>query len=433
MQADIQTLWRLLETRDQALQGLMLQLVEKEAAIQQKEAAIQEKEAAIHELAARHARANGDLQLVWQLLETRDHALQAVIPQVLEKEAFIQRLAVRHRLLPYRVASLTVAAPRYLASLAQGILTVAATRYMAPLAQPIKKVFRPRLGSLSRHAPVPLRTVPAYTCKVAREALPQISIVIPTYNQGHFIERTLLSVLDQAYPRLEYVVQDGGSLDGTKAVLTQYQDRLSYWDSKPDKGQAHAINMGFSRTTGEIMAWLNSDDLLLPGALWCVADYFAQHPEVDVVYGNRLMIDEKDLEIGHWILPGHDSQVLSWADYVPQETLFWRRRIWERVGGQVDESFQFAMDWDLLIRFRDAGARFAHIPRFMGGFRVHAHQKTSAAINEIGFKEMNRLRERVLGRVPSTEEIRKAVFPFLVKHVVTELGWNIRNQFRKDR
>jgi GT2 family glycosyltransferase len=148
------------------------------------------------------------------------------------------------------------------------------------------------------------------------------------------------------------------------------------------------------------------------------------------VYGDRLLIDESDMEIGRWIMPGHDSEVLSWADYVPQETLFWRRRIWDRVGGQIDESFKFAMDWDLLVRFRDAGARFAHIPRFLGAFRIHEHQKTSAAINEIGHKEMDRIREKLLGRVPGHMEVRKAVIPFLLKHVSTHMAYRVKSTLR---
>jgi glycosyltransferase involved in cell wall biosynthesis len=253
---------------------------------------------------------------------------------------------------------------------------------------------------------------------------PTISIVTPSFRQAGFIERTIKSVLDQDYPRLEYAVQDGGSDDGTVQILERYAHRLA-WASEPDSGQTQAINRGFARTRGEIMAWLNSDDILLPGALAAVADYFRRHPEVDVVYGNRVLIDERDCLIGRWVMPPHDDNILSWADYVPQETLFWRRRIWEKVGGRVDESFRFAMDWDLLVRFRDAGARFKRLPRFLGGFRIHEKQKTSAAIGDIGFQEMDRIRERVHGRVPSGMEVRRAVAPYLLRHVASDVRWRI--------
>ena len=299
------------------------------------------------------------------------------------------------------------------------------------LVSQLRAVARPRLGNLNQHSPVPLRRIAPYRCRTPRDRLPMISVVTPSYQQGAFIERTMRSVLDQFYPNTEYVIQDGGSTDGTIAVLERYGSQISHWESRPDGGQSHAINLGVARTTGEIMAWLNSDDRLLPGALACVGDYFACHPEVDVVYGNRLLIDENDMEIGRWILPGHDEEVLCWADYVPQETLFWRRSVWERAGGKIDESFEFAIDWDLLVRFRDAGARFAHIPRFLGAFRIHALQKTSAAMSDVGFMEMDRIRERIHGHVPSHEEISKAIRPFLIRHLGRDLAYRIRNRFTR--
>jgi glycosyltransferase involved in cell wall biosynthesis len=233
-------------------------------------------------------------------------------------------------------------------------------------------------------------------------------------------------VFNQQYPSLEYFVQDGGSKDSTVEVLKQFQHALTGWESEKDSGQSEALNKGFLKTTGEIMGWLNSDDLLLPGALQTVANYFQKYPNIDVVYGDRLLIDESDMEIGRWIMPSHDSEVLSWVDYVPQETLFWRRSIWERVGGRIDESFRFAMDWDLLTRFRDAGANFAHIPRFLGAFRIHEHQKTSAEINELGQIEMGRIRSRLLGRVPTQQELRKAIAPFLLRHIFVDLKYRVR-------
>jgi len=249
-------------------------------------------------------------------------------------------------------------------------------------------------------------------------AAPALSIVTPSYNQGMFLERTMRSVLDQEYPRLEYIVQDGGSNDGTKELLRSYGDKLHHWESHADSGQAQAINFGFRHATGDILAYLNSDDLLLPGSLAYVARYFNAHPDVDVLYGHRIIIDVNDQEVGRWILPPHEDDLLSWADFVPQETLFWRRRIWERVGGRLDTSFQFALDWDLLIRFRDAGARFTRVPRFLGAFRVHPQQKTSARIADLGYAEMLRLRQRCLGRPVSDAEIRARVNWFVAKHII---------------
>lgn len=295
------------------------------------------------------------------------------------------------------------------------------------LVRPLYKLLRPRLGVLEQYPPQPLRLPPEFKRDFPSGAAAKISIVTPSFNQSVFLERTLESVLAQHYPNLEYYVQDGGSTDGTLDVLRRYGSQLTGWVSSPDKGQSNAINIGFSKTSGEIMAWLNSDDILLPGTLAFVADFFSRHPEVDVIYGHRILINPDGMEIGRWMLPEHDDNILSWADFVPQETMFWRRRIWEKAGGKIDESLDFAIDWDLLLRFREAGAHFSRVNRFLGGFRIHPTQKTSAE-KSTGFQEMSQMRERTLGRLPSKKEITKAVYPYLIKHVFIDVGWRIRNK-----
>ena len=277
---------------------------------------------------------------------------------------------------------------------------------------------RPKLGSLEHHEPVPLNVPRRYSQASLPADPPTISIVTPSYNYGAFLERTIRSVLDQGYPALEYIVRDGGSEDGTREILERYEPRLVHWASEPDSGQANAINQGMAYATGEVMAYLNSDDLLLPGSLSCVASYLARHPKVDAVYGHRVLIDEHDMEIGRWVLPRHDDGLLDWVDFVPQETLFWRRRIWDAVGGEMDEEFRFALDWDLLLRFRDAGAKIVRVPQFLGAFRVHPAQKTSAQVEELGEAEMARLRSRVLGREPERSEILHAMRGYLKRHIV---------------
>src|SRR5262249_20811720 len=186
--------------------------------------------------------------------------------------------------------------------------------------------------------------------------------------------------------------------DETQTILERYRHRLAHCDIRRDRGQAHALNLGFRHATGDILAYLNSDDMILPGTLAYVARFLRSHPGVDVVYGHRVILDEQDREVGRWLLPPHDDAVLPWVDFVPQETLFWRRRIWERVGACFDESFQFALDWDLLLRFRAAGARIVRLPRFMGAFRLHSRQKTNTLMDDLGMKEIARLRRRSLGR-----------------------------------
>jgi hypothetical protein len=290
----------------------------------------------------------------------------------------------------------------------------------------VRRLLMPKLGSLIHHPPIPL-VLPKIPSLTPSREWPSISIVTPSFRQGEFIERTIKSVLEQRYPKLNYFVQDGGSTDETIEVLRRYGPQLAGWSSGPDAGQSQAINLGFAKTTGEIMAWLNSDDLLMPGALAHVASYFAEHPEIDVVYGHRILIDVEDREIGRWVLPPHSDEVLSWADFVPQETLFWRRNLWDKVGG-VDESFRFAMDWDLLLRFREAGARMVRLPHFLGAFRIHEAQKTSAVINEVGQIEMNRLRKRVLGRDVDWLEIRTAITPYLIRHLSHDLLFRVRSR-----
>lgn len=297
----------------------------------------------------------------------------------------------------------------------------------------IKIIFQPRLGALNQYPPREWRRPEPYQSRLPQEQLPTISLVTPSYEQGPFTSRTLDSVLDQDYPNLEYFVQDGGSTDETVEILKSYSHRLTDWESSKDGGQSQAINLGFSKTQGEIMAWLNSDDLLLPGALARVGEYFALHPEVDVVYGHRILIDAEDKEIGRWILPKHDDEVLKWADFIPQETLFWRRSIWEKAGGQIDETFRFAMDWDLLLRFRKAGALMVRLPHFLGAFRIHEAQKTSSVINDVGSQEMARLRQRELGRIVGQLEIRRALIPYLLTHIGCDLMFRAKKRLKVAR
>ena len=274
----------------------------------------------------------------------------------------------------------------------------------------------PRLGVLGQQEPAPLRVPAWYPRKRPPVPAPRISVVTPSYHQGAFVERTLRSVLDQGYPDLEYVVQDGGSDDGTLDVLRRHEHRLAGWESVPDSGQADALNRGFARTTGEIMAYLNSDDVLLPGSLAYVAGYLSAHPEVDAVYGHRVLIDSEDRQVGVWVMPPHDDEMLRWSDSIPQETLFWRRSAWDRAGGRMDPSFRFALDWDLLLRLVESGSRIVRLPRFLGAFRVHDEQKTQAQI-EVGEEESLRLRRRCHGREVPWEEAYRQLQPFLRRHL----------------
>jgi ADP-heptose:LPS heptosyltransferase/glycosyltransferase involved in cell wall biosynthesis len=259
-----------------------------------------------------------------------------------------------------------------------------------------------QIGILRHYDPRPLvwdARIPK--ARLADSRLPQLAIVTPSYGQERFIESTMLSILNQNYPRLRYVVQDGGSKDRSAAIIARYAKRLHHWESVRDKGQADAVRKGFlhlesSLGPDDIMAWLNSDDLIAPRALRYVAEYFATHPEVDVIYGHRIIIDPEDSDVGRWVMPRHDAPSLEWIDYIPQETMFWRKSAWDKAGG-IDPSFQFALDWDLLARFHRAGCLIKRVPYFLGCFRVHAEQKTSQAIHTTGAEEMTRIRTRFHG------------------------------------
>lgn len=261
-----------------------------------------------------------------------------------------------------------------------------------------KRTWRARLQPdifvFQQYWPRSLQIPDGYRSEALPSPLPTIAMVTPSRNHGRFIERTIKSVLDQNYPKLAYTIQDGGSDDDTADILKGYAGRVVSV-CEPDGGQADAINRGFKRVSGDIMAWLNSDDVLLPGTLAYVTRFMSEHPEIDLVYGHRICIDSEDREIGRGVLPPHDDRALRWFDYIPQEGLFWRRRVWERLGG-LDTSFVYALDWDFVLRAAAAGFRFHRLPRFLGGFRVHPAQKTTHIV-DIGREEMARLRRQYLG------------------------------------
>jgi glycosyltransferase involved in cell wall biosynthesis len=280
-----------------------------------------------------------------------------------------------------------------------------------------KKWLRPNLWRTHQYPPRPLAAPTHYRRPAEPASGPSIAVVTPSFNHAPFISETIDSLLAQNYAGLRYTVQDGGSTDDTLAILAGYGDRLD-WVSRPDAGQSDAINQGFERVSGEIMAWLNSDDLLMPGALAYVARYFQAHPEVDLVYGHRIYIDVDGREIGRCILPSHDAETLMFADFVPQETLFWRRRVWTALA-PLDGAYECAMDWEFILRAIHAGFRFRRLPRFLGCFRVHPAQKTTARM-PTSHAEMDRLRGHYFGRALTKAEIFRGIRNYVARHVVLD-------------
>lgn len=211
---------------------------------------------------------------------------------------------------------------------------------------------------------------------------PLISIITPSYNQGAFIERTIRSVLDQVVDvPFEYIIIDGGSTDGTREILKKYADRIT-WISEKDQGQSDALNKGIEMATGNILAYLNSDDLYLPGTLQKIADQFALHPEKQWLYGMARMIDDHDVEIRKWITwyKKINSQKFSYPrllreNYISQPAVFFKREALEAVGG-FDLGLHYAMDYDLWLRLAKLSLPVV-LRDYLAAFRLQKGSKSS--------------------------------------------------------
>ena len=208
------------------------------------------------------------------------------------------------------------------------------------------------------------------------DVLPLVSIVTPSFNQGRFIADTIESVLGQDYPRVEYIVVDGGSTDGTLDVLRRYADRLR-WISEPDEGQSQAVNKGWRMARGDILAWLNSDDTYQPGAIHAVADAFMARRDAGAVYGDCDYVSAKGEFLEKY--PAHPFDyhtfIRTSRSGIPQPSMFLRRKVFDRVGS-VDESLHFALDWEYWIR---VGALYpiAYLPQTLACYRVHSTSKSA--------------------------------------------------------
>lgn len=224
-----------------------------------------------------------------------------------------------------------------------------------------------------------------------------VSIVTPSFNQARFLEATIQSVLSQQGVEIEYMVVDGGSTDGSVEILRRYADRLAWWVSEPDRGQTDALNKGFARARGDLLAWLNSDDTYQPGAVAEAVAAFAEHRQAAAVYGEANFIDEQGRIIGRFPAAQTDYRRLRRGYvHVPQQATFFRADLWRKVG-PLDTSFYFAMDYDLWVRLA-AQAPLVYLPgRVWANFRLHSDAKTVAADDRC-WPEMLRVHYRDGGR-----------------------------------
>ncbi|MBT3321199.1 MAG: glycosyltransferase [Anaerolineae bacterium] len=260
------------------------------------------------------------------------------------------------------------------------------------------------------------------------QGLPLVSIITPSFNQAPFIAATIDSVLAQDYSNLEYIVVDGGSTDGSIEIIKSYADKLACWVSEKDKGQTDAINKGFARANGQILAWLNSDDTYEPGAISAGVAFLMKNPDVGLVYGDCNFIDENGQKFGKFNAAQTDFKKLQQGYvHIPQQASFWRADLWKEVA-PLDDSFYFAMDYDLWVRL----ARITEVKYLPGrnwaNFRLHNDAKSIAADDRC-WPEMMRVHYRDGGSFFSVMNakyiIRKMIAPWW--------NWRRRRKMEKSR
>lgn len=230
-------------------------------------------------------------------------------------------------------------------------------------------------------------------CSFYMSAQPLVTVVTPCFNSIEFIERTIVSIRKQTYKNIEFIVVDGGSTDGTLEIIKRHADAISWWVSEPDKGMYHAINKGLIRATGEIVSYLNSDDIYYPDTISNVVKSFTQQPQADLIYGNLDIIDEKDQILYKQIYPDFSAKHFANANYsmIGQPASFWRRGLLERIG-LFDEIFKMVADFDFFVRAGAAG-KMIHVDETLAAFRVHAKSLTSRQL-ELNFREIRMMREK---------------------------------------
>jgi len=238
--------------------------------------------------------------------------------------------------------------------------------------------------------------------------LPRITIVMPSLNQSKFIEEAILSILEQNYPRLEFMILDGGSTDGSQEIIKRYSDHLAFWQSRGDAGQTDALIQGFSHATGELMGWLNSDDILLPGALNHIARAYISHPEGNIFGGNTLVIDELGDVLRCRRPPSETSRLAKYGWSVVPPASFFTHKVYENVGG-LHRDLHYIMDADLFLRMIHNNARFQEVNAWISGFRLQSLSKTVTKGSNFE-KEFESIRERYLPWIKLTPKKGRGLY-----------------------
>jgi len=247
---------------------------------------------------------------------------------------------------------------------------------------------------------------------------PKISIITPTFNRSDYLEETILSVLSQNYPNLEYIIIDGGSNDKTLEIINKYKEQLTYWVSEPDGGMYYAIQKGFEKSTGEIMAWLNSDDKYHPGSLKIVSQIFSEVEQAEWIIGTPSLYNNNGNCVKIFPNARWSDSRFRVGDYkwIQQEGVFWRRSIWEKAGSTLNLSYNYAADFELWCRFFQFGKLFS-VETILSGFRLHGNQ-----VSELR-KELYEAEVKVIYKETQSQNSRS------IKTIFIRCLWRMKQSF----